>query len=114
MLRPLDFDAYGNFDLVPQAIFKKPFSYFRDKLGIMFVNSYDDLDDFQGALLTFNGDWAFALKHYRGHPDDSTTVYLSRDYQNAETISSMVSEIARELDLPRDAISWQRGDKHDL
>ncbi len=114
MLRPLNFEAFKGIDLVPQAIIKKPPSYFHEKLGIEFVDSYDDLDRFDGALLALNGDRAFALKHYRGEPADTTTVYLSRDDQDVETISAIVNEILRALEISPDAVVWQRSDNPEL
>jgi hypothetical protein len=65
-------------------------------------------------LLSFNGEWAFALKHYKGHPAGTTTIYLPREFESVETISRMIQQIAQELNLPSEALSWQRSYSPDL
>ena len=114
MLRPLPLREFFDVDLVPQAIINRPISFFHDQLGIDFVPDRDDLDEYEGAFLTFNGKWAFALRHYKGHPANKTTIYLLREFNKVETISNMIQEIVHELELPPDALFWQRSDNPDL
>jgi hypothetical protein len=47
MLRPLNFDELGKYDLISQAIIDKPISYFA-KQGFNLVHDIDALDDFEG------------------------------------------------------------------
>ena len=114
MLRPIPLKDSAGADLVPQAIISKPISYFHDTLGIELTSDHDDLDDYEGALLSFNEEWAFALKHYKGHPAGTTTVYLPREFESVETISRMIQRIVEELKLPSETLSWQRSDNPEL
>jgi len=114
MLRPIPLNDAAGADLVPQAIIRKPIAYFHDVLGIELTSDHDDLDEYEGALLSFNGAWTFALKHYKGHPSGTTTVYLSREFESVETISRMIQQIIAELKLPSEALFWQRSDNPDL
>ena len=114
MLRALPSQELVGADLVPQAIVNKPISFFHDELGIEFTPDYDDLDEFEGAFLTFNEEWAFALRQYQGHPPDKTTIYLSREIDNVATISKIIQEIVHELGLPTNALHWQRSDNPEL
>jgi len=114
MLRPIPLKDLDKIELVPQAIIKKPVSYFQDTLGIKFVELHDDLDVYDGAALSLNGKLPIALKHYRGHPPDTTTIYLSRELRNNGEISRIVQRIIKELKLAPDAVSWQRSDSPEL
>ena len=114
MLRSIPLKDFAGIHLVPQAIIRKPISYFHDSFGIEVTSDHDDLDEFEGAFLTFNGDWPFALRHYRGHPTDTTTVYLLGRYEDVRTISAMVMQILKELELPTEALQWQRSDNPEL
>lgn len=109
MLRPIALKDLDKVDLVPQAILSRPISFFQSR-GIMFVQGYDDLDAYLGAALSLNDELPFALKHYRGYPDDTTTVYLPGNVENVDEITRIVQRIVTALELSRDAISWQRAD----
>jgi hypothetical protein len=99
---------------VPQAIIRKPISYFDGRFGIRLVSDRDDLDMYQGAALSLNGELRFALKHYRGYPPDTMTIYLSREFDDVQEITRTVEKILRELELPSSDLSWQRADSPDL
>jgi hypothetical protein len=42
MLQPIEISELGNLELVPQAIVKKPISYFDGRFGIRLVSDQDD------------------------------------------------------------------------
>ncbi len=114
MLRPIKIRDLSNIDLIPQAIIKKPISYFDGRFGIHVVDDHDDFDAYQGAALSLNGELRFALKHYAGYPSETTTIYLSREFKDVEEITRIVTKIIHALQLPASAISWQRADDPDL
>ncbi len=114
MLRPISLKELDEIEMVPQVVIRKPVSYFRETLGIRFVESIDDLDAYEGAALSLNGTLPVALKHYRGHPPDTTTIYLSRELRNAVEISRIVQRIVKDLKLTPDAVAWQRSDGPEL
>jgi hypothetical protein len=114
MLRPIPLKDAAGADLVPQAIIRKPISYFHDVLRIELTSDHDDLDEYEGALLSFHRAWTFALKHYMEHPGGTTTVYLPREFESVEKISRTIQRILEELKLPLEALSWQRCESPDL
>ena len=114
MLEPIETTELCDIELVPQAIIKRPISYFDGRFGIHVVSDHDDLDTYQGAALLLNRQLRFALRHYRGYPSDTTTIYLSRELSDLNEITGIVEKILRELELPASAISWQRSDSPSL
>jgi hypothetical protein len=114
MLRPIEIGELGGIDLIPQAIIRKPISYFDGRFGIRLVDDHDDQDKYQGAALSLNGELRFALKHYAGYPADTTTVYLSREFRDVKEITGIVAKILREFELPSSVLCWQRADDPDL
>jgi hypothetical protein len=114
MLHSIDFKELSNMELVPQAIISKPIASFDRRPKIVLVDGEDDFDVFRGAALSLNGDLLFALKHYRGYPDDTTTIYLPRGVTDVKEITRIVKRIVQELELPTSVIRWQRADDPNL
>jgi hypothetical protein len=113
MLRPIPIAELGKIDLIPQAILNRPVSYF-EKHGIQFVQADDELDNYEGAALVLDNNLRFALKHHRGYPNDTITIYLSKEIQNLQQITSIVRRIVEELKLTPEVIRWQRSDNPDF
>lgn len=114
MLRAIPVKDLEKIELVPHAVIRKPLSYFRDVFGISFIQAHDDLDEYEGVALSLDGAWPLALRHYRGYPVDTTTVYLSRELRNVSEISRIIGRLLEELKLSRDTVDWQRSDNPDL
>lgn len=107
MLRAVSPDKFGSLEWIPQAIINRPVSYFENQLGFKFNLGSDDLDEYQEAIFSLDG-LPVALMHYRGYPDNTTTVYLPFDFRDVARILQVIGALAKELALPPDAISWQR------
>ncbi len=114
MLRPISIKDLDKTELVPQAVIRKPVSYFQDTLGIKFVESHDDLDVYEAAALSLNGTLPLVLKRYRGHPADTTTIYLSRELRDDAEVSRIIQRIIQDLQLTPDVVYWQRSDGPEL
>ena len=114
MLRTIEIKELGGLELIPQAIIRKPISFFDGRFGIRVINDRDELDVYQGAALSLNDELKFALRHYAGYPPDTTTIYLSREFRDVQHIKGIVEKILRELEIPYSDISWQRADNPDL
>jgi hypothetical protein len=114
MLRAVTFSEFSKLDLIPQAIISRPLSYFHKQLKIEISQGEDDLDVFEGAALWVDNRLPFALKHYPGYPDNTTTVYLPDEFTDIGEITRIISLIIKELQLPKDAVSWQRSDDPEL
>jgi hypothetical protein len=114
MLRAISAKDLEKLDLVPHAVIRKPLSYFRDVLGIRFIQAQDDLDEYEGAALSLDGGQPLALRHYRGYPADTMAVYLPFELHSTDEISRIIGRLIEELRLSRDAIDWQRSDNPDL
>jgi hypothetical protein len=108
MIRQLPSDTFDTVELVPRAVVALPLSYFAKRFQFKIIESHDDLDHYEAAALSLNGDLQFGLKHYRGHPVNQTTVYLPMQINRALEIASWFSQIAKELELSRESIIWQQ------
>ena len=108
MLNTISLQDLNDIELVPQAILKKPLSFFHGTLGIKFVRACDDLDEYEGAALSLNTGLKFVLRHYAGYPEDTTTIYLPRSCERVDEITRIIGRILEELNLSRDSISWER------
>lgn len=105
MLKQVSFNELGPVDFVPQAVVRSPVTYFSDRMGFKFDKDTDDLDDCESAFFTLDNSVPFALIHYRGNPDDTTTIYFGRGTRR-EDVSGIVQHILRDFDLPTAAIVW--------
>jgi hypothetical protein len=97
----------ADIDFVPHAILAKPVSYFEDRLG-EFERHSDDLDFYDGATFSLEGEYPFALRHYDGYPPDTVTIYLDRNIRDISKISNLIQRIVWELDVPQGEIMWHR------
>lgn len=114
MLTHLAMEELAERDMRPQAILRRPVSDLASQLREPLFEGADDLDLYQGIALQLNGETQFALKHYKGHPAGTTTVYLSSQISEIETITRLVARIADELHLSNQDVLWQRKDDPDL
>jgi hypothetical protein len=115
MLRTLNLRELGRSDLLPQAIIRKPVAYFESR-GYRFERDSDALDEFQGAAFALDDGLRFALIHHQGHPADETTIYLTRGDGNGDVtkITSLVRAVLEALNLPPEALVWERKDNPNL
>jgi len=103
VIRP---SIYGpEYEVVPQAIFWRPLSYFATSLR----EDEDGLDVFKAAFFTIDNDIRFDIRAYRGHPDYTVTVYLSFEIEEFKDIMRILEFIIKKMAVPRTAIAWQRG-----
>jgi len=100
-------------DFVPQAVLNKPLGYFATKLRASVETGLDDLDHYESISFNRNG-LLFAVRHYKGHPDNTVTIYLPSKFHEVEQITNIVSNILSELSVSGEDILWQRRDDPDL
>jgi hypothetical protein len=92
-------------DVFPQAIFWRPLHYFTAS----FRESEDGFDMYQGTSFTLDNELSFDLRHYRGHPDHTVTVYFGFSLQEDVEIVTAVDTVVETMALPKPAIAWRRG-----
>ncbi len=109
MIGAMDPTALATFEFVPQAILKRPPTYFIAR-GISFRPGLDDLNEYQIAELAVD-DVPFALMRHEGTPPDETAVYLPDSIPFGH-LPGIISRILMEFDLPPAAVSWQRQGAH--
>lgn len=93
-------------DVVPQAIIGLPVQKILGK-GAM-ITGHDDFDFFEGAFFKLNHEIEIALRHYRGHPKDTTTIYIDRRKGDVETITRLIRLILDEFHVSEKALQWER------
>lgn len=113
MIEEIPQSSFANLELIPQAILDAPLSFFAKRWNIKFTQGTDELDSFQGAALRLDG-IPFALRHYRGYPEDTTTLYLPREVSDLSKITAVIAAIVDALELSASAIRWQRADDPNL
>ena len=92
-------------DVIPQAIFWRPLVYFATN----FREGKDDLDHFKAVTFTVDNDFSFDLRNYRGHPEQTVTVYFAFEMQNLEEIAAAIDMVVSETAIPKHAVAWRRG-----
>ncbi len=95
-----------NVDMVPHAIFGRPIQYFT----LDYREAHDDLDVFKFAAFVLNNDCHFSLRHYRGHPKQTVTVYLEYQLTELPELESIIDAIIKGFKMPETAVRWRRGD----
>jgi hypothetical protein len=109
MIEHVDWNLFKT-DLIPHAVLSKKPEHFEKSLNIKFFADHDGLDYFKAAMLSLQGGTVFALKQYRGHTPETTTIYLKPDMKDVDQITKIVGSIVDELALQRSDIVWQRKD----
>jgi hypothetical protein len=108
MIKPVPLHLMiDQYEFVPQAIIAETVHELAKRFGSDVENGHDDLDAYQGAAAWLD-EFPFAVMHYRGHPTDTSTIYLPLDIADVDKITDIVSRIASELKLSSKSITWQR------
>jgi hypothetical protein len=102
-----DFDSI---EWIPQAILRVPVDYFTKKCGLFFFKREDELDEYEGANLQLPDGRPYALRHYKGYPAGTVTIYLPFEVTDVVEISSWVRAITDTWNLPPTVVQWERQD----
>ena len=100
-------------EFVPQAVIAETVYELAKRFGSEVEEGEDDFDKYEGAAAWLDG-FAFAVMHYRGHPKNTSTIYLPFEIHDVEKITLIISRIILELKVSPDLITWQRKDGPDL
>lgn len=92
-------------DVLPQAIFWRPLLYFATSIR----EDEDGLDKFTVITFTVNNNFVVDLRNYRGHPEETATLYLPFEMQELDLIVSTISIVISQTAIPKYAVAWQRG-----
>lgn len=103
MIRPSPFGLES--DVLPQAIFWRPLPYFTTS----YREDEDGLDRFRVVTFTIDNDLSFDLRTYRGHPNQTVTVYFPFKMQTVDEILLAIELVIAETAIPKLAVAWQRG-----
>jgi len=96
-------------DVIPQAVISLPVEEIVGKKADI-SSGQDDFDFFEGASFKLDNKIEIAVRHYRGHPKDTTTIYIDRSEGDIERITQLVSQIMTAFHVPSHALQWQRRD----
>ena len=107
-------DLMHTHHFVPQAIVGESVFSLAKRVGFELEKGEDDLDNYCGAAAILNERVPFAVIHYQGHPEDTSTIYLPLKITNVEEITKLIFEIVGELKLEQKSLLWQRKDDPDL
>jgi hypothetical protein len=96
-------------DVVPQAIIGLPVEKIVGERAVI-KSGHDDFDFFEGAFFKLDHQVEIAVRHYRGHPKDTTTIYIDRREVDVEKITQLIRKILGEFRVPLAALQWERRD----
>jgi len=96
-------------DLLPQAVIARSPSYLADMLHLQIAEGADDLDYYEGLNLILDG-IPVAVRHYRGHPSNTSTIYIPAIFKDVSEITKLISMILLKLQIGREEVIWQRAD----
>lgn len=91
-------------DVVPQAIFWRPITYFAS----LYREDADDLDAYAVATFRLGNQMRFDLRHYQRHPKYTVTLYLPTFIATAEEIYACIDYAIEGLAVPHTAVAWHR------
>jgi hypothetical protein len=98
-------------DVIPQAIIALPV----DKIGLKYLREEsDDFDLYEGASFKLDDKIEIAVRRYRGHPKNTTTLYIDCRERNVEHITRLIRKILKELHIPEEALQWERRQNPEL
>ena len=100
-------------EFVPQAVLAVDVSHFSNWSNSKLVSDHDDFDEFTGSAFWLDNFMPFTVMHYKGHPPNTSTIYLPFDIKDLDQITDIVYRIASEFKVV-DKILWQRKDKPNL
>jgi hypothetical protein len=92
-------------DVVPQAIFWRPLVYFTARIR----EDQDGLDVYQGASFSIDNRLNFDLRHYRGHPNYTVSLYFAFTLRREPEIEAAIDTVAEIMAVPGPAVAWKRG-----
>lgn len=92
-------------DVIPQAIFWRPLIYFTTAIR----EDEDNLDRYEGASFSVDNQLGFDLRHYRGHPAQTVTLYFAFTLQKEDEIGAAINSVVQIMAIPEPAVAWKRG-----
>jgi hypothetical protein len=100
-------------DVVPQAIIAMPVEKIIGQSADI-RREYDDFDYFEGAFFKLDNVIEIAVRHYRGHPENTATIYIDRKEQDVGRITKLIQRILEDLHVPPSALTWERRNNPEL
>jgi hypothetical protein len=98
-------NAPVSFDFMPQAILWRPIRYFSKTA----TQCEDEFDKFEYTSYSIGNSLNFELRHYAGHRDFTSTIYIGFRDNAVREISESVKTIMDSFGVPETALAWRRG-----
>lgn len=100
-------------EVVPQAVLNLPVAQVVKNFAKIHAG-HDDLDEFEGASFKLDNKIEISVRHYNGHPKDTSTIYIDRSVDKLDSITKVIRQILNELDVMERYLTWERRDDPDL
>ena len=109
-MKPYSLEALKeNTDLIPQAVLAVDIWHFAKQFDFEIEKGEDELDYYVGIGAVSDAGYPFAVMHYRGYPEQTSTIYLPSEFGNdVAKITDAVHSITRELKISEKQIIWER------
>ncbi len=110
MIKPI---ANLSVEVIPQAIINRPVWDVVGKYAEISKDT-DELDTYEGASFKLDSNLEIAVRHYQGHPKNTSTIYIDQKINNVAEITYLIRKILKEFDLSPDFLAWERAKDPDL
>jgi hypothetical protein len=101
-------------ELIPQAVLAVSIWEIAKQYNFEIEKGQDDLDYYIGIGGMSEFGYPFAVMHYRGYPENTSTIYLPKDFDNLDEITKAVHSIAADLKIQDKFFIWERKNDPDL
>jgi hypothetical protein len=101
-------------EMIPQAILAVSIWEIAKQYKFEIEKGQDDLDYYIGIGGMSEFGYPFAVMQYRGYPENTSTIYLPRDFRDVGEITKAVHSIASELKIPENSFIWERKNDPDF
>lgn len=100
-------------EVVPQAIVGLSVSKVVGKFA-QISEGRDELDLFEGASFKLDDEIELAVRHYRAHPKNTSTIYIDRKQKSVKEITKLIRKILKEFGVSPTNLKWERKRDPDL
>jgi hypothetical protein len=107
-------DTVRGLGFLPHAIIGRAIDQLSRTMNAKTETGHDEFDEYEGVAFALDDGLPFTLKHYKGHPVGTVTVYLPHQIHEVSEITDIIASIMRDLGLGPDALLWQRADNPEL
>lgn len=111
-IQQLPFEKIDEDLFVPRMVVAIPVQEIAKNCQLTLEKGVDDLDEFDGAILSLDDGSRFTLTHHNGEEPDQTTISLPVEIDKTQAINALLNGIAGALKIEAKAVVWRQQGKN--